>query len=76
MTYVREAYTRPAVVFAIMLLYMLLYRLMPIESFVVHALGILLTLLIAAGLAFSIGLREGEKRMLTDFLKTKLNRHA
>ena len=70
--FVRNAYTRPFLIFVIMLLYMLLYHQIVIGSFVIHVLGIFITLFVAAGLALMLGLRESERRMLIEFLKTKL----
>lgn len=73
MPFIRSAYARPALIFVLMLLYLLLYRQVVITSCLAHITGILLTLFITMGLSFMFGLHVGEKRMLVDFFKTKIN---
>ena len=70
-SYIRRAYTRPALVFVLMMSYLLLYRQIVITSFAVHVVGILFTLFIASVVSFTLGLRDSERRMAMEFLKNK-----
>ena len=78
--FLKEAYLRPVVAAAILIGWLALYRLLPLESAWAKLVGILLTGLVTAVVLYFVGLKPGERKEIRRFLSRKwhewmLDRH-
>lgn len=72
--YVKEAYTKPTIIAAIMTVVLVAHSFMGIESVVGHLFSIIVCGIITAVAVYRIGLTTGEKTKLLQFVKNKINR--
>ena len=77
MEFVKKAYLPPLKVFAIMLVYCFLYRLLPINGFFVHLIGVVFTLAVTALVEYYIALTKVERNRVTDLIvsRIRINNH-
>ena len=72
--YVKEAYTKPAIIAIIMTTVLVAHSFMGIKSVIGHLLSIIVCGIITAIAVYKIGLKTGEKTKLLQFIKNKINR--
>lgn len=72
MEFVKKAYLPPLKVFAIMLVYCFLYRLLPINGFILHLAGFILTLLVTAVVEYYVALTKDERHRITNLLLSRV----
>lgn len=71
-SYIKNAYARPALIAAIMTVVLVVYSHFTVESSIYKLLAIVLCLLLTAALVFVIGLTKGEKNKVLTFAKNKI----
>ena len=69
--FLRHAYLRPLAVAAVMVLYLFLYKLLPLESTGMQLVGLAVTLAVTAAAILLIGLRPSERKRIRKFLYRK-----
>lgn len=72
--FLKEAYLRPTIVFAMMLIYSFVYRYLGINVPIYHIIGIVITFLIAIVTAFFIGLNKIERVKMKNVIINKIKR--
>lgn len=76
MLFFKEAYLKPTVVFVVMFVYSLFYRNMPIQSLIMHLVGILFTTLLAMVISFFVGLKTSERDNIKMLVINKFSRKS
>lgn len=71
-SFMKEAYGRTGIVFGLMVVYTVLYFQLPIITIWQHILGFVVTGCVSLGLFFIISMKSNERRMILNFVKTKL----
>lgn len=72
MEFVKKAYLPPLKVFAIMLVYCFIYRSFPINGFILHLAGFVLTLLITAVVEYYVALTKDERHRIMNLLLSRI----
>lgn len=72
--YVRKAYVRPLVVIALMTAIILAYRLLPIESWPLHLLGLIIIFIVTSVFVFFVGLISSERESIVSKIKMLLKK--
>lgn len=68
MEFIKHAYLPPLKVFGIMLVYCILYKMLPINGFFVHLAGFVFTFVVTALVEYSVALTKDEKNKVTDLI--------
>lgn len=71
MGFIKHAYLPPIKVFGIMLVYCILYKMLPINGFLIHLAGFALTLLVTALVEYYVALTKDEKGKVTDLIVSR-----
>ena len=70
--FIKHAYLPPLKVFVIMLVYCFIYRSLPINGFLLHLVGFILTLLVTAIVEYYVALTKDERNRITNLLLSRL----
>lgn len=70
--YIKESYTRPLIVLALMILYSFIAYNIPIDTPFLHIVDFVIGLVFSISLFYGIGLKAYEKEKIKEFLKRKI----
>ena len=73
--FIKHAYLPPLKVFGIMLVYSFLYRLLPINGFLIHLIGFVFTLAVTALIEYHVALTKVERNRITDLIVTRMRKN-
>lgn len=70
--FIKHAYFPPFKVFGIMLVYSLLYKMVPMNGFLPHLIGFILTFIVTALLEYYVALNKDEKIKIIDLVASRI----
>ena len=75
-TFVKEAYTRPFVIFVLMAIFAIVYQHLNIQAIPMRMMGIIISVVFSAIIVYAIGLKKDEKQKVLQLIKNKMNHNS
>lgn len=72
-TFVKEAYTRPLLIFVLMAIFAVVYQHLDIQSVPMRIVGIIISVVFSATIVYAIGLKKEEKQKVLQLIKARIN---
>lgn len=70
--FIKHAYIPPFKVFGLMLIYSLLYKMIPMNGFLPHLIGFILTFIVTAVVEYYVALTKDERHRITNLLLSRI----
>ena len=75
-TFVKEAYTRPLLIFVLMTIFAIVYQHLNIQTASMRIVGIIISVVFSATIVYAIGLKKEEKQKVLQLIKARINRNS
>ena len=75
-TFVKEAYTRPLLIFVLMTIFAIVYQHLNIQTVSMRIVGIIISVVFSATIVYAIGLKKEEKQKVLQLIKARINRNS